>query len=83
MLGALMKATKPAKTEVPSLLDVVALLKDLPAFRLVRGQVGTVVERLDDETLMVEFSDDQGRGYAVEPCPRTDLLVLRYIPEAA
>ena len=83
MLGALMKATKRARTEAPSLLDVVALLKDLPAYRLVRGQVGTVVERLDDETLMVEFSDDQGRGYAVEPCARTDLLVLRYIPEAA
>ena len=72
-----------AEAKSPSLLDVVALLKDLPADRLVRGQVGTIVERLDDETLLVEFSDDQGRGYALAPCGRTDLLVLRYVPEAA
>jgi Domain of unknown function (DUF4926) len=78
-----MKAAKRAKTEAPSLLDVVALLKDLQGRGLVRGQVGAVVERLDDDTLMVEFSDDQGRGYAVEPCARADLLVLRYVPEAA
>jgi uncharacterized protein DUF4926 len=83
MLGALMKATKRGKVETPSLLDVVALLKDLAAKKLARGQVGTVVERLDDETFMVEFSDDQGRGYALAPCARMDLLVLRYVPEAA
>ena len=67
----------------PSLLDVVALLTDLPEQRLARGQVGTVVEELDDETLLVEFSDDQGRAYAAAPCPGTDLLVLHYVPEAA
>jgi Domain of unknown function (DUF4926) len=83
MLGAMMKAKKNAKNERPSLLDVVALLTDLPAQRLARGQVGTIVEHLDDKTLLVEFSDDQGRAYAVTPCPRADLLVLHYVPEAA
>jgi uncharacterized protein DUF4926 len=83
VLGVVMKAKKGAKSERPSLLDVVALLADLPAQRLARGQVGTVVERLDDETLLVEFSDEQGRAYAVAPCPRADLLVLHYVPEAA
>jgi hypothetical protein len=78
-----MKATRRGTTETPSLLDVVALLKNIPAHRLVRGQVGAVVERLDDKTFMVEFSDDRGRGYAIAPCARTDLLVLRYVPEAA
>ena len=68
---------------IPSLLDVVALLTDLPAQRLARGQVGTIVEQLDDKTLLVEFIDDQGRTYAVAPCPREDLLVLHYVPEAA
>ena len=68
---------------IPSLLDVVALLTDLPAQRLARRQVGTIVEQLDDKTLLVEFSDDQGRTYAVAPCPREDLLVLHYVPEAA
>jgi hypothetical protein len=71
------------KKGTPSLLDVVALLADLPAHRLARGQVGTIVEQLDDNTLLVEFSDDQGRAYGVAPCPREDLLVLHYVPEAA
>jgi hypothetical protein len=78
-----METKKGAKNERPSLLDVVALLTDLPAQRLPRGQAGTIVEQLDDKTLLVEFSDDQGRAYAVAPCPRADLLVLHYVPEAA
>ncbi|MGA2054774.1 MAG: DUF4926 domain-containing protein [Bradyrhizobium sp.] len=82
LLNAVMKAKK-AKNERPSVLDVVALLTDLPAQRLTRGQVGTVVEQLDDRTLLVELSDDQGRGYAIAPCPLADLLVLHYVPEAA
>ena len=83
LLGAVMKAKKDAKNERPSVLDVVALLADLPAQRLARGQVGTVVEQLDDKTLLVEFSDDQGSAYAIAPCPRADLLILHYVPEAA
>jgi Domain of unknown function (DUF4926) len=59
------------------------LLTDVPAQRLVRGQVGTIVEQLDDKTSLVEFSDEQGYAYAVAPCPRADLLVLHYVPEAA
>jgi hypothetical protein len=78
-----MKAKKHVKSEGPSLLDAVALLADVPAQRLARGQVGTIVEQLDDKTLLVEFSDDQGRAYAVAPCPRTELLVLHYVPETA
>jgi hypothetical protein len=74
---------KNAKSDVPSVLDVVALLTDLPAQRLARGQVGTIVEQLDGKNLLVEFSDDQGRAYAIVPCPRADLLVLHYVPEAA
>ena len=78
-----MKAKKRTKSEGPSVLDVVALLADLPAAGLARGQVGTIVEQLDDRTLLVEFSDDQGRAYAVAPCPRAELLVLHYVPAAA
>jgi uncharacterized protein DUF4926 len=78
-----MKAKKRAKSERPSVLDVVALLTDLPKERLARGQVGTIVEQLDDRTSLVEFSDDEGRPYAIGPCPRTELLVLHYVPEAA
>ena len=50
---------------------------------LAPGQVGTVVEVLDAETFLVEFSDDEGRAYALTPCRGPQLLVLRYAPEAA
>jgi hypothetical protein len=79
----MMKATKNTKDEKLPLLAAVALLADLPAQRLARGQVGTIVEQLDDKTSLVEFSDDRGRAYAVAPCRRADLLVLHYVPEAA
>ncbi|MGD9769240.1 MAG: DUF4926 domain-containing protein [Pseudolabrys sp.] len=65
------------------MLDVVALLADIPAQNVSRGQVGTVVETLDDETVLVEFSDDRGVAYAVAPCPTAGLLLLHYVPQAA
>lgn len=77
----MMHATRDRKG--PSLLDVVALLSDLPTHRLARGQVGTIVERLDDNISLVEFSDEQGRAYAVAPCPQAELLTLHYVPELA
>ena len=64
-------------------LDAVALLTEVPEHRLARGQVGTVVERLDDDTSLVEFSDEQGRAFAIVPCARATLLVLHYAPESA
>ncbi len=72
-----------AEQKAPTLLDVVALLCDLPDQDLVRGQVGTVVDTLNDTTALVEFSDEEGRAFAIAPCPRTDLLVLHYVPQAA
>jgi hypothetical protein len=64
-------------------LSAVALLRDLPEYGLVRGQVGAIVEALDEMTALVEFSDDDGRAYAIVPCPRDALLVLRTTPLAA
>jgi hypothetical protein len=72
-----------SRNERAAVLEVVALLADLPAEGLARGQVGTVVEPLDDRTALVEFTDDQGRAYAIAPCPRSELLVLHYVPQAA
>ncbi len=71
------------KNKQPVVLDVVALLADLPAEGLGRGQVGTVVEPLDERTVLVEFTDDRGRAYAIAACPRSELLVLHYVPQAA
>jgi hypothetical protein len=67
----------------PGLLDVVALLVEIPDQQLTRGQVGTVVELLDDVTVLIDFSDDHGQTYAIAPCSVQDLLVLHYIREAA
>jgi hypothetical protein len=62
------------------LLDVVALTVDLPERRLVRGQVGTVVETLAPGVYEVEFSDDNGRSYAQLALPADQLMVLHYQP---
>lgn len=67
----------------PKVLDVVALLEDSPAAGIARGQVGTIVESLGADQVLVEFSDDAGRAYAIVPCPIVDLLVLHYAPAAA
>lgn len=48
-------------TNTVKLLDVVALLVDIPEYNLWRGQVGTVVETLANGTAFeVEFSDRNG-----------------------
>ena len=65
------------------LLDVVALIADLPDKRLLRGQVGTVVEILSPGVFEVEFSDDQGRTYAQLALRDSQLLVLHYQPQQA
>lgn len=62
------------------LLDVVALTEDLPERRLRRGQVGTVVELLDEDIYEVEFSDDEGRTYAELALRADQLIVLHYEP---
>jgi hypothetical protein len=70
-------------TVEPKLFDVVALLEDLPARGLVRGQVGTVVELLAPGVFEVEFSGDDGRAYANLALRSDQLLVLRHNQFAA
>jgi len=62
------------------LLSVVALLEDVAAHDLLRGQVGTVVERLAPAVYEVEFSDDEGRTYASLPLQADQLLQLHHEP---
>jgi hypothetical protein len=62
------------------LLDVVALADDLLAHGLVRGQVGTVVETLSPGVYEVEFSDDEGKAYAMLPLKAEQLIVLHTSP---
>jgi hypothetical protein len=58
------------------LLDVVAVLEDVPQKGLSRGQVGTVIEHLAPGVVEVEFCDDQGRTYAQGALREDQLLVL-------
>jgi hypothetical protein len=62
------------------LLDVVALIHDLPEDGLKRGQVGTVVEELASGVYEVEFSDNEGRTYAMTALKVDQLIVLHYEP---
>ena len=62
------------------LLDVVALLEDLPELNLYRGQVGTIVEVYEPGIFEVEFSDTNGRAYAIETVKEEQLMLLYYEP---
>ena len=73
----------PMTPEPVRLLDVVALLADLPSAGLARGQVGTAVEQLTEDVFEVEFSDDEGCTYAMLPLRVDQLLVLRHHPMRA
>ncbi len=60
------------------LLDTVALVEDIPALNLYRGQVGTIVEEYEPGVFEVEFSDFKGRTYALETLEASQLMLLRY-----
>lgn len=60
------------------LLDTVALMEDMPALKLYRGQVGTIVEEYEPGVFEVEFSDFKGQTYALETLQASKLMVLQY-----
>ena len=62
------------------LLSVVAALEDIPQKGLLRGQVGTVVERLAPEVFEVEFSDESGQTYASLALRADQLMRLHHAP---
>jgi hypothetical protein len=64
-------------------LDVVALIDDMPEHGLFRGHVGTVVEPLRGHMFEVEFCDDDGKTYALVALPALQLMVLHHRPVRA
>lgn len=58
------------------LLDVVALLKDIPEEKLRKGQVGTIVEVFDADNFEVEFADKQGQTITTLSLNSSELLKL-------
>jgi hypothetical protein len=65
------------------LLDVAATLDDMPEMKLAKGQVGTIVQELADDMVLVEFADLDGIAYAIEPISRHKLMGLHYRPPMA
>jgi hypothetical protein len=59
-------------------LDVVAVLEDVPQHGLLRGEVGTVVELWKDGVFEVEFSDTSGKAYAFAALRADQLLKLNF-----
>jgi Domain of unknown function (DUF4926) len=64
----------------PKVLDVVALLKDLPDRNLQTGRVATLVEQLDTETFEAEFCDLSGKTTGFCELSRSEFLVLKHEP---
>ena len=62
------------------LLDIVALLQDLPELGLYRGNVGTIVEEYEPGIYEVEFSDTSGKAYAIETLQANQLMPLYHHP---
>jgi hypothetical protein len=62
------------------MFESVALNTGFPGEGLLRGQVGTVVEQLDDDHFLVEFADLNGVAYAIEPIPASALIELHHEP---
>lgn len=48
----------------PELFDVIELLTDLPQVDIKAGQLGTIVEKHDENAYEVEFSNSQGETLA-------------------
>jgi hypothetical protein len=80
----------------PQRFDTIATLQPIPAHRfqlselslatLPRGQVGTIVEIYTTQTdphYLIEFSDRQGRAYALVTLQSQEFLLLRYDLAAA
>lgn len=60
--------------------DSVVLIVNLPENGLQKGQVGTIVEVLDDGVYKVEFVNLSGKNYAMLTLKAEQLLLLHYSP---
>ena len=63
--------------------EQVALLNDLPAHKLVRGQVGVIRERVGVGLYRVGFSDTDGSPYAELTLHAGQMLLLYWHPDAS
>ncbi len=57
-------------------LDMVALLKEIPEKNLLRGQIRTVVEKYSETDYEVEFSDNSGKAISMLTLSTEQVLLL-------
>jgi Domain of unknown function (DUF4926) len=60
-------------------LDVVAILEDIPAEKLWRGDIGTIVDDSGTGYYLIEFSDRFGQTYSMPALRAEQFLVLHHI----
>lgn len=65
------------------MLDVVAVMEDVPEHGLRRGEVGTVVDQGKDGAFEVEFSDDSGEAYVFAALRADQLMKLHFRKDEA
>ncbi len=72
---------KPTEKGRIKLIDIVALTQDVPEHNLKCGEVGTIVEILENgEAVEVEFSNDNGQMHKGLSFPASQLKVLYQEP---
>jgi hypothetical protein len=64
------------KDETIKLLDIMALLKEVPEKKLLRGQIGTVIECYTNTEFEVEFSDNKGRTISMLTLSTDEIMLL-------
>ena len=66
--------------ETLELLDIVILSEALPALKLRKGELGTIVECLDKDVFLVEFADSKGITYSMPALNASVLMKIYYEP---
>ncbi len=77
------KVAEKAMNDTFELLDVVAILNDLPAEKLRKGSLGTIVEVFNDKSYLVEFADLNGVTYAMPVLSEEHILKIHQEPVEA
>ncbi|WP_394990261.1 DUF4926 domain-containing protein [Emticicia sp.] len=69
--------------DILDIFDVVVLTEEIPSHKLRKGELGTIVEKLDNDAFLVEFADTKGVTYAMIPLKSSSLMKVYYEPVLA
>jgi hypothetical protein len=71
------------RDEIIKVLDVVALLIEKPDKNLLRGQIGTVIEKYSETDYEIEFCDNSGKTIAFLTLDTDQIMLLHFEPALA